>query len=654
MSLSSPVERIAIRPRPGGFRRAVLACLLGALTVFSVPSNAVAGTNRWTTNGPEGGIVRALAIDPRDPNQVLAGTQGGGIFRSIDGGLSWRRSSSGLHKDATIWQLAFAPTEPTIAYAATDSGAYRSDDGGQRWTRIYAESSTISVTVDPRDAGTAFITASLTVYRTTDGGESWREIPGPHGIMGVSRIVFAPSDPLRVYASSHGEILRSDDAGLTWTTVDRPRDHMLALAVHPSDRDTLLAGTMYEGVFRSTDAGSSWSPVNAGLPKRPGSTNLQPVEAVTFDPIHTSRVLAATGRRGYVYRSTDGGASWRARPIGAPYAPRTIAVGVSGDPIWIGTTEGGAYRSVDAGLTWSRANDGLVGSQVNAVLVRADNAKVVLAGTGGQGIFRSTNGGADWVPSGLPAKRITSLSSSPANPLIVYAGGDDGLWRSRDGGISWSRVSSFSARGVVAVAVAPTYPRTVYVVQFQYAWRSRDGGASWSLMNIRGSFGSVEVHPRNPEVVFVGARSGVHRSADGGDTWVQGTGFPYRDVPDIAIDPGRPWIMYAAGSVNGVAKSTDGGRTWKFKRHGLTSLRVHAVAVDPSAPHRVYAGTWSVEAQGGVFVSEDRGASWAPINAGLTTTWVSSLAVSTDGVRLYAGTTAGNSGGGGAFAFHRR
>jgi photosystem II stability/assembly factor-like uncharacterized protein len=638
--------------RPPRFGRAVACLFIIAVLASLWPTPAVAGDGRWTTAGPEGGRVSALAIHPADARRMLAGTHAGGIFRTADAGAHWTRSH-GLHRDASIWEIEHAPSEPEIVYAATDIGAYRSTDGGAHWTLIYSGATANSVTVDPTDADAAFITALLTVYRTDDGGATWDEIVGPHGIMGVDTIVFAPSAPGRVYAANHAELYVSGDSGLTWSPVSS-LPHATDLAVHPTDADRLAIGTFSDGILRSTDAGVSWTSSNAGLPTGADGSVYLPVNAVSFNPLNGARLYAAISQRGWVYRYIASDARWQRRALGASYEPLALATSASdGYAVVVGTAHGGAYRSADDGLTWASANTGLVASEVEALLIRTGTIGSVLAGTGGQGIFRSTDGGRSWTPSGLAARRITALGASPRNPDVVYAGGDAGLWRSRDGGRSWSRVTTFRHRGVVALAVAPSDPRVIYVAQFESAWRSLDGGSTWARLNINENLASVEVHPWNPQRVYIGSRGGVYRSFDAGRTWHQSTGFILgRDVHDIAIDRGRPWLMYAATELDGVARSRDGGVTWTLSREGLAATWTRAVVVDPSSPDTVYVGTLALPSTGGVFVSSDRGQSWSPLNRGLTTTWIASLAISADGRRLYAGTTAhGLVGGGGAFAF---
>src|SRR5438876_4039479 len=178
-------------------RRIRTALLLSALLLFGSLHGAEAGVNVWTTNGPEGGSISALAVDPQTPTTLYAGTTSAGVFKSTDGGTHWRAVNAGLGA-TTVRALAIDPQTPTTVYAATwDRGIFKSTDGGANW------SATNSGLIDPYGVRVSAIAAMATtpetpttlyagttqgVFKSTDGGSSWSAIrPGPDGAPEIGR-----------------------------------------------------------------------------------------------------------------------------------------------------------------------------------------------------------------------------------------------------------------------------------------------------------------------------------------------------------------------------------------------------------------------------------------------------------------------------------
>jgi photosystem II stability/assembly factor-like uncharacterized protein len=257
------------------------------------------------TNGPYGGEIHALLATTE--GVLYAGTWGGGLFRSMDGGDSWTAVNAGL-TSTTIWSLAVSGT---TLYASTNGGVFRSEDEGQTWF--------------PANTG----------------------LPST-GALAVSGTV--------LYAgTSGGGVFRSRDGGDSWTAVNTglTSAYVEALAVSGT---TLYAGTT-EGIFRSEDDGDSWTAANTGLT----STYVQ-----TFSVSGTTIYAGTLG--GGVFRSDDGGDSWTAATSGLTNTD-IRALQASGTTVYAGTSGGGVFRSDDGGDSWTAINTGLSNASIRALAV---------------------------------------------------------------------------------------------------------------------------------------------------------------------------------------------------------------------------------------------------------------------------------------------
>jgi photosystem II stability/assembly factor-like uncharacterized protein len=232
----------------------------------------------------------------------------------------------------------------------------------------------------------------------------------------------------------------------------------------------------------------------------------------------------------------------------------------------------------------------------------ANPASVVYAGTKGDGIKRSNNGGASWITVGLEGKDVWSLAVALGNPIYAYAGTAGEIYTSTNG-IDW-----------------------------HYAGGAEIGGEP---------FYALAIDPQDSRIAYVGTKEkGVYRTTDGGLNWTP-SGLAAKTVRALAIHPDDSEIIYAGTEGDGIFKSTDGGISWPV--NGLAGYGVIAIAINPRNPEFVYAGTYGH----GVWASQDGGRSWYKM-AGLTggAALVYSLTLFTperqsDCQRLYAGTTSG-------------
>ena len=266
-----------------------------------------------------------------------------------------------------------------------------------------------------------------------------------------------------------------------------------------------------------------------------------------------------------------------------------------------------------------------------------------------RGVFKSSNGGLSWTdPSNgeLDGVNVHSLAIDPVTPSSLYAGTASGILKSTDGGASWSdRLTA----GAIYNLIFASQKSTIYAADFDdvgyypapsAVYKSTDEGETWSGSAAYFAIapGSLVIDPTQTFTLYAAAEGyygGVHKSVDSGSTWSAASRdlAPYR-VQALAIDPRDPTTLYAVTYL-GVHKSVDAGSTWSLVSRDQTGVR--ALAIDPRNPSTLYAGTYSR----GIFRSTDGGANWREFNTGLTNLGVASLAIDRTGTRLHAGTFGG-------------
>jgi len=673
-----------------------LAVLILLAMLGTQPRTLWAGTNVWTSIGPDGGNIQALAIDPHDPNTVYAGAGWmGTMFKSTDGAKTWHVINSGNY----ISNVAIDPQDPSTVYAASNGGVFKSTDAGATWSvassgllTLAANNEWASVTVialDPQNTNTLYAGTTNGLFKSTDGAASWRVAnSGLPPNFFFHALAVDPKNSGTVYAASNlcgprfpsgSGVFKSTDGGANWDELTVPLAPLscpVSLAIDPQNPSTVYAGTE-RGVFKSLDGGASWDAADSGLPTLPNGSYVA-VSVLGIDPQTPSTLYAGSGSE--IFKSTDGGGSWNEFDSGLPsnlWIGSLVIDSQNTGTVYAGT-EGGVFKSTDGGANWSSANVGMSTMEVEALATDPQNPSTIYTGTGwsgsANGLFKSTDGGANWTAadSGLPsdANGIRALAIDPQNPGTIYGGTDQGdigppvgVFKSTDGAASWSAASSGLPSNLgwfSALAIDPKNPSTVYAGTGAGAFKSTDGGASWSGANSglpTNYIAALAIDPQNPSTVYADA-NGVFKSMDGGANWkAANSGLPPGRTTALAIDPRNPTTVYA-GISGGVFKSMDGGATWSAASSGLpkTSNWMGALVIDPQNPSTIYAGTSGAAFDScnnvcsgfsdGVFRSTDGGANWFAVNSGLTTPHVSSLAIDPQNPSgLYAGTI-----GGGVFA----
>ena len=319
------------------------------------------------------------------------------------------------------------------------------------------------------------------------------------------------------------------------------------------------------------------------------------------------------------------------------------------DRIFLGTSSGTLYLSTDAGSSWSRLAhlgnsfemvlDHILVDPADTRIIYVSAWSVESSATGE--LFRSQDGGKTW--STLPemhGKSIRALSLAASDSKTVVAGALDGVFRSRNGGDSWQRISPENhaeIKNVESVAVDPVNPEVIYAGTWHLPWKTEDGGKSWH--NIKkgviddSDVFSIIIDPSSPSVVFASACSGIYKSESAGEIFhkIQGIPFSARRTRVLRMDPGNRNVIYG-GTTEGLWKTTDAGVTWR--RMTGANVVVNDVLVNPRNSSRVLLAT----DRGGVLASDDAGASFAASNRGFAHRQVASLLVDrNDSSVLYAG-----------------
>jgi photosystem II stability/assembly factor-like uncharacterized protein len=306
------------------------------------------------------------------------------------------------------------------------------------------------------------------------------------------------------------------------------------------------------------------------------------------------------------------------------------------DRIFLGTSTGVIFVSSNGGQDWSRfahlgAGDEYVLDHIamnpqnaNVMFVSAWSAQSQQVGD----MFRTTDGGKTWqILPAMHGKSIRAMAMSASNPNVLVTGALDGVFRSKDGGDNWERMSPANhgeIKNIESVAIDPKDPNVVYAGTWHLAWKTPDGGASWQHIN-KGMIDdsdvfSIIVDHSNPANVFASACSGIYKSVTAGEQFskIQGIPFSARRTRVLRQDPGNPNIVYA-GTTEGLWKTMDLGKTWK--RVSNPEIVVNDVLVDPRNSNRVLLAT----DRSGILASNDGTSTWSASNHGYTHRYVTAI-----------------------------
>ncbi|HEX4495085.1 MAG TPA: hypothetical protein VIE43_05385 [Thermoanaerobaculia bacterium] len=531
--------------------------------------------------------VLTLTPDPTASGVVYAGTAGG-VFKTVDGGDHWRPANGKLPISTGISALVVTPGQPNVLYVAfaDGHGLYKSVNGGTTWAPsqkgIPASRMLLALAVDPRHASTVYAAGYQGLYKSTNAGASWSLANAGLGGAVVSSLVIDPQNPSTLFAGTVFRVgaFRSDDAGASWSLIDDGLGplQIFALAIDP--QGTVYAATAGDvqpgGVFQSTD-GQTWHRIVNGLSGV--DVTVVAAEATVAGAAGAPPALWAGTPSLGVFRSPNGGGVWRRMTgLGALSSVLSIVV----DPAHPGTAFVLAYvpgpfgalphlfKTTDDGRGWSQLADPERPNGDDPLHALRRDPVTGTLWLFGFGVARSDDGGATWTTAAdfSAVGFIFDLAFDPSSPGVLYAGGvvpaiglgnsEVLLYKSTDGGGSWTRIDGAGTPPAQKLLVSPSSSLVLYAASYSFLFRSVDAGLHWSQVATAPQSGQIYDLVATPDGTLYAAtdNSGVYTSRDG-LTWTAiNRGLGSLDVPDLCLDPRNPNILYAGTLSSGVETYT--------------------------------------------------------------------------------------------------
>ncbi|MEE8348306.1 MAG: hypothetical protein V3R94_01965, partial [Acidobacteriota bacterium] len=543
-------------------------------------------------------VVDNLAFDPSDPRTLYAATwelnsDKGWLWRSRDSGQSWEEVPLGRFRSA-IRAIAIAPSDSQTIALGISEGVIVSRDGGQSWDRITRGYRSLynaeSLAFDPTDAETLYVGTWRLGWKTTNLGKKWNAIhEGMIFDSDMFSVLVNPEDPQILYASACTGIYRSGNGGLKWTKLKKglPTEARRTRTLHldPSDPDTVYAGTTL-GLFGSHDGGISWQKLTSDVV----------VNSVAVHPGNNQIILVGTDDAG-IMKSSDGGSTFQSANRG--FIHRQVAA-LASDPTREGTyyanissdgQYGGFFYSLDHGLNWSAANEGLedTESTIDHILASRASREVFLATP--KGVFAG-------IPSQPPWHKIEATAELKVHDMVFANTNESSLFLATSQGVYDLNLTTNQAIHLVI----PDNPGEIHAIFYDHStdqllagtdngiFRSSDRGETWHNKSGGLPGSPVNVIGKSGTRLFSGTRNGLFASDNSGQQWSRSQGIHPIDIVDIQTNPRAENQIFAADLVMGqLFFTTDGGDRWEIVRLGTHNSRVAALSFSPSG--RLLAGT---------------------------------------------------------------
>lgn len=622
----------------------MLARTSKSLVVLVLLALAVPSFAQWRPVGPEGGDVRSLTYDPRNPDRILLGTSAGELFQSLDNGKTWARFAHlGQGDHYVLDNVAFDPTNSDVIYVAAwsvdeqnNGDLFRSRDGGKTWQALPGTRgrSIRALALAETDSKILTIGALEGVFRSFDSGDSWQQIspPGHPDIRNIESIAIDRRNPEIIYAGTWHLPWKTMDGGKSWQNIKQgviDDSDVFSIIIDHSNPATVYASAC-SGIYKSENAGSLFHKIQ-GIPGTARRTRV-----LQQDPANPQAVYAGTTEG--LWKTVDGGKTFKRIT-----APNYIVNDVLIDPrnashVLVATDRSGVLSSNDGGQTFIASNKGFSHRQVSTIVVDRKDASTIYAGVLNDkefgGVFKSTDAGTSWtqLSDGLAGRDVFHLSQGADGTIVastnrgIFVLDASSRWQPANLVLTAKPVPQpkprKNAKGKVItakplppvwikseldsrVAQISTSPQRWVAATSSGLYVSRDNGKSWSGGAILAERHFVAAQAID-DVISAATPQKVVISTDGGTTW------RFAKVPDyitviygLTMAPdGALWLSSREGAI----RSGDRGETWMHVIEGLPARNVLNVSVQSNGSMLA-----SVAGSNRLFESRDNGQSWTSV-----------------------------------------
>lgn len=606
----------------------------------------------WTyTSGwnPGVGRITCIAVYPADTTIIYVSSPGGGIWKSVNSGTTWQPLTDNNSSYMNIFHLAIDPTNSNIVYAAINGGGViKTTNGGASWSATGGgPSGTKKILIDPSNTNIIFATSNSGIHRSVNGGTSWTNV---HNTAAKEDIEFMPGNSSVMYASGSGSatisaVYRSSDAGVTWspvTVTDGITDYgRTLLGVSPADPTVVYAvqasGSIFGRMYRSNNSGTSFITTVVGVPASNtnyfGYTGTGTTGQATYDmgmtvsPLNANEVHIA----GIVcWRSLDAGLSFTqmtvwSYPNGTGYNHADVH-GLE----WVGKTiyscsDGGVYKSLDNADNWSNLSTGLGIRQFYRLSTAKTDANVMSGGAQDNGTVARTSAGVwrDW----LGADGMDCIID-PNNAAVFIGTSQNGsIYKTTNGGASYGGLANPAAGNwVTPLAWHPSNSSIVYG-GWNAIYKSINTGSTWTnistTLTTGGNLDCLKIAPSDENYIYASRGASLFVTTDGGTTW--NTYAATGTISSIEIKYNDPAKVWITTTAgsNNVQVSLNAGATFTAISTGLPAMAARSIVVDDSPNEGIYVGM-----NIGVYFKDLSNPTWTAVATGLPLVAVNEIEIS--------------------------
>ena len=457
----------------------------------------------WTeVAGMHGQSVRALTQSPSNPKELVAGTVVNGVYESEDAGVTWKQiSPAGSNELHEVESIAIDPKDPHTIYAGTWHLPWKTTDNGANWHNIknglIDDSDVFSIIIDPKNPQTVYTSACSGIYKSDTGGELYKKIQGIPSTARRTRVLMQdPTNGSIVYGGTTEGLYRTKTAGTDWSRLTGPDVIINDIYIDPKNDQHVLLATDRSGVLMSNDQAVSFKSANVGFTQRQ-------VSALVVDSKNPMTLYAGVVNDkiyGGVFVSNDGAKSWTQQSNGldgrdvfsmAQSPDGTLLVGTGhgifrwNNALWqpVGKLVTREQKTVSVVRKGKHVKEtktiekdgGMIDGRVNSL----DLSQGSWYAATSNGIYQSDNQGATWQGGPVLEKKDFSIIRT-VGPLVL-ASRRDGLVLSQDGGHTWQPLATpQSLTSANTIAVAPG--GSLWVGGREGVFFSEDKGATWTQM----------------------------------------------------------------------------------------------------------------------------------------------------------------------------